>query len=190
VGDVAVIGDKGGLVEQMNLRTLVLRDLSGNVHVIPCGAIDKVMNMTKEYSRYVLDVGVSYREDVDEVMQVVNEIFEELRRDPDFGPDIIEPLEILGVEDFGDSQVTIRTRLTTKPIKQWRVAREFRRRIKKTFDERGIEIPFPHRTIYIGDPKTTLPMPLHVKLEREMESALLGPDEGSEREEEHDEHSG
>jgi len=177
VGDVVVIGGKGGLVEAINLRTIVMRDLAGNVHIIPCGSVDKVMNMTKDYSRYVLDLGVSYREDVDKVMEVVEQIFEEMRRDPDFGPDILEPLEIFGVDEFGESQVTIKMRITTRPIKQWRVARELRRRIKKTFDQRGIEIPYPHRTIYIGHPKAASLEPLHVKLEREIESAFLAQHE-------------
>ncbi|MBW2146025.1 MAG: mechanosensitive ion channel family protein [Deltaproteobacteria bacterium] len=165
VGDVVVVKGTGGLVEAVNLRTIKLRDLAGNVHVIPNSQIEMITNMTKEYSRYVLDVGVAYREDVDEVIQVLKEIDEELRRDPAYEQDILQPLEILGVEEFGSSQVTIRTRITTKPIKQWNVGREMRRRIKKRFDELGIEIPFPHMTLYIGDPKHEPPQPLTIRLQ-------------------------
>ncbi len=162
VGDVVNIGGTGGLVEAITLRTMVLRDLAGNVHVIPHGSVERVTNMTKDYSRYVFDVGVAYREDPDEVMQVLREIGEELRRDPDFGPDILEPLEILGVDKFADSAVIIKCRITTKPIQQWRVGREMNRRIKKTFDARGIEIPFPHQTLYWGVGKDGTAPPLRV----------------------------
>jgi len=162
VGDVVNVGGTGGLVEAITLRTMVLRDLAGNVHVIPHGSVERVTNMTKDYSRYVFDVGVAYREDPDEVMQVLREIGEALRRDPDFGPDILEPLEILGVDKFADSAVIIKCRVTTKPIQQWRVGREMNRRIKKTFDARGIEIPFPHQTLYWGVPKHGTAPPLHI----------------------------
>ena len=150
VGDVVVVKGTGGVVEEVNLRTVRLRDLSGNVHVIPNSSIDMITNMTKEYSCYVLDLGVSYREDVDEVIQVVKEIGEELQADPYYGQNILDPLEVLGVDNFGESEVTIKFRIKTKTIKQWEVGRELRRRIKKAFDAKGIEMPFPHRTIYFG----------------------------------------
>lgn len=172
VNDVVNVKGTGGLVEAVNLRTIKLRDLAGNVHVIPNSQIEMITNMTKEYSRYVLDVGVAYREDVDEVIKVLKEIDEELRKDPAYAEDILQPLEILGVEEFGASQVTIRTRITTKPIKQWNVGREMRKRIKKRFDELGIEIPFPHMTLYIGDPKRQPPQPLPVVLQGEMKGFL------------------
>jgi small conductance mechanosensitive channel len=165
VGDVAVFGDKGGLVEAVGLRTVTLRDLSGNVHVIPNSSIETVTNMTKGYSRYVFDVGVAYREDVDEVMEVLREIGEEMQNDPEYKKDIREPLEIMGVERFDDSAVIIRARITTKPIRQWAVGREFNRRMKKAFDRRGIEIPFPHRTMYMGEPKEGRAPALQVDLQ-------------------------
>jgi small conductance mechanosensitive channel len=153
VGDVVQVAGVGGLVEDVNLRVTTLRDLQGRVHVIPNGQIDKLTNFTKEWSRALLDIGVAYKEDVDKVMTILKEIGEEMRKDPEFKDAIMEPLEMLGVEEFGDSQVTIRMFIKTQPIKQWEVAREFRRRVKKTFDEKGIEIPFPHQTIYMGDPE-------------------------------------
>lgn len=162
VGDVVEVAGVSGLVEEIELRTIRLRDLSGNVHVVPNGVIDKVKNMTKDYSYSLFNIGVAYREDVDEVMGVLREIAEDVRKDPQFADDILEPLEMLGVDQFADSAVIIKCRIKTQPIKQWRVGREMNRRIKKTFDARGIEIPFPHQTIYWGDPKQGTPPPLYV----------------------------
>ncbi len=164
VGDVVVINGTGGLVEAVTLRTVKMRDLAGNVHVVPNGSIDMITNMTKEYSRYVFEVGIAYREDVDEVTAVLKEIGESIQNDPEYQGDILEPLEILGVDRFDDSAVVIKARITTRPIKQWRVGREFNRRMKKMFDERNIEIPFPHRTVYWGEPKTGQAPPLEIKL--------------------------
>jgi small conductance mechanosensitive channel len=163
VGDVVKIAGIGGLVEKITLRTVTLRDLAGNVHIVPHGTVSTVTNMTMDYSRYVFDVGVAYREDPDEVMAILQEIGAGLMADPEFKDDILEPLEMLGVDQFGDNAVIIKCRITTRPIQQWRIGREMNRRIKKTFDERGIEIPFPHRTLYWGAPKQGAAAPLHVR---------------------------
>jgi small conductance mechanosensitive channel len=162
VGDVVQIAGKGGLVEKINLKTTILRDLAGNVHYVPNGHIDVVTNMTKEFSRYVFDIGVAYREDVDEVIEVIKEVDEELRSDPDYKDDIIEPIEILGLDQFANSSIIIKARTTTVPIKQWRVGREFNRRLKKKFDKRNIEIPFPHVTLYVGQDKQGQSPPLRI----------------------------
>jgi small-conductance mechanosensitive channel len=167
VGDVVQIADKSGLVERLNLRMVVLRDLSGNVHYVRNGKIDVVTNMTKDYSRYVFDIGVAYREDVDEVIEVIKQVDEELRSDPAFGPDILEPIEILGLDQFAESAIIIKARTKTKPIKQWNVGREFNRRLKKRFDEKNIEIPFPHMTVYAGRDKVGHAPPLSVLLSHE-----------------------
>lgn len=148
VGDVVKVHETGGQVEKFTLRAVTLRDLAGNVHVIPNSAIDTVTNMTKDYSRYVLDVGIAYRENVDAVIAVLREIDEGMRSDADYGRDMLEPLEVLGLQRFDDSAVVIRARLKTRPGQQWRIRREFNRRIKQVFDERGIEIPFPQQTIH------------------------------------------
>ncbi len=150
VGDVVRTAGVAGRVETITLRVTTLRDLQGRVHVIPNGQIDTLTNFTKHWSRAVLDIGVAYKEDVDEVMAVLAEVGEELRQDKDFKELIMEPMKMMGVEDFGESQVTIRMFFTTQPLKQWDVSREFRRRVKRAFDEHGIEFPFPHRTIYMG----------------------------------------
>lgn len=155
VGDVVKVGDVSGLVESMSLRVTTLRDLEGKVHVIPNGSIDVITNMTKEWSRVVLNVGVAYKEDIDRVMELLKEIGRDLFEDPEFKPLIMEPLEVLGLDNFGDSSVDIKVIMKTGPLKQWTVGRELRRRIKRAFDEQGIEIPFPHRTIYMGEAENT-----------------------------------
>ncbi|MFO8065082.1 MAG: mechanosensitive ion channel family protein, partial [Spirochaetia bacterium] len=150
-GDVAIVNGTAGLVESVGLRTIVLRDLSGTVHIIQNGKIDMISNMTKEWSAIVFDIGVAYNEDVDHVMKIMGQVDEELRSDENFGPLILQPMEIFGLDDFGDSAVVIKARITTKPAQQWGVGREYRRRLKIAFDREGIEIPFPHRTIYWGN---------------------------------------
>jgi small conductance mechanosensitive channel len=166
---VVQIAGQGGLVERLNLRRVVLRDLAGNVHYVRNGKIDVVTNMTKDYSRYVFNIGVAYREDVDHVIEVVKQVGEELRKDPVFGAEILEPIEILGVDQFADSAVVIKARTKTKPIKQWSTGREFNRRLKKRFDELDIEIPFPHRTVYIGQDKAGDAPPLKVRMQADEE---------------------
>lgn len=147
VGDVAVINGTGGLVERINFRTTILRDQSGTVHVFPNGTITTLANMTQEWSAYVFDIGVAYKEDVDKVMEVMRKVGVELRNDEKFGPMMMEDIEVFGVDSFLDSAVVIKGRLRTLPIKQWDVGREYRRRIKFAFEREGIEIPFPHRTV-------------------------------------------
>jgi moderate conductance mechanosensitive channel len=151
VGDVAVIEGTGGIVESINLRTTTIRDLEGTVHVFPNGAFERFSNRTKDYSYYVIDVGVAYKEDTDRVSGVLRAVGAELREDPGLASAILAPLEVLGVDAFEDSQVTIKTRIKTVPLKQWDVGRELRRRIKLAFDREGIEIPFPHISLYIGE---------------------------------------
>jgi moderate conductance mechanosensitive channel len=153
INDVVKIGEFGGLVEGLNLRHTKLRDQEGRVIYIPNGEIKTVVNFTQDYANAVLEIGVAYKEKVDQVMTVIKDLGAGMRNDDYFKKLILADLEMLGVESFGDSQVTIKFRIKTLPIKQWEVAREFRRRLKNRFDELGIEIPFPHRTLYWGDPK-------------------------------------
>jgi moderate conductance mechanosensitive channel len=153
VGDVAKINGVGGMVEAIRLRTTILRDAEGTVHTFPNGGITSVANMTKEYSYCMIDVGVAYKEKVDHVMQLLEQIGAELEKDPDFAPSLLAGLEILGVDDFAPSQVTIRIRIKTLPLKQWTIGRELRRRIKNTFDSNNIEMPFPHLSVYMRDAK-------------------------------------
>jgi small conductance mechanosensitive channel len=161
VNDVAVINGTGGQVVEINLRTTVLRGLDGTMHVFPNGAITSLSNMTREFSYYVFDVGVAYKEDTDRVVAVLREIAEELRHTDQYGPAILEPLDVLGVDRFADSAVVIKARLKTWPIRQWEVGREMNRRIKKRFDAEKIEIPFPHRSVYFAG-ETSLPFRLQL----------------------------
>ena len=147
VGDVAAINGTGGLVEAINLRTIVLRDFEGTVHVFPNGGIDTLANRSKEFSFYVIDLGISYREDPDRVTRVLNEVGAELQRDERFGPLILEPLEVVGVNNFADWSVELKMRIKTVPLKQWEVGRELRKRILRAFEQHNIEIPFPERVL-------------------------------------------
>ena len=151
VGDVAAINGTGGLVEQINLRTIVLRDQEGAVHVFPNGSINTLANRSKDFSYYVIDLGISYREDPDRVVAVLKEIGAEMQSDPQFGPFILEPIEVLGVDAFADWSVTLKLRIKTVPLKQWDVGRELRKRIKRAFDQHGIEIPFPERVVTVRE---------------------------------------
>ena len=160
-GDVAIINGTGGLVEKIELRTITLRDFSGVVHVFQNGKINSISNMTKEWSAMVFDIGVAYKEDVDNVMKIMQEVGEQLLSDSKFKDKIIEPLEIFGLDQFGDSAIVIKARLKTIPIEQWTVGREYRKRLKKAFDRNNIEIPFPHTTVYWGE--EIKPMEVNVK---------------------------
>ncbi len=162
VGDVVSVGGYTGVVEGLTVRTISLRDLHGRVHVVPFGAVTDVTNFTKEFSYAVIDVGVAYREDTDEVTQLLEEVGAELREDPEFADDLPEPLEVMGVQELADSAVVIRVRLKTSPGLQWAVSREFNRRIKRKFDDHKIEIPFPHQTVYLGEDKEGQAPPLRV----------------------------
>ncbi len=154
LGDVAVINGTGGLVETITFRTITLRDFSGIVHIFPNGSINTLSNMTKEWSAFVLDMGVAYKEDTDRVVRIMQKVGEELERDEAYRNKFAAPIEVVGIENFADSAIVIRIRIKTKPLEQWTVGREYRRRLKKTFDAEGIEIPFPHRTLHMGEAST------------------------------------
>ncbi len=148
INDVIRIGDVAGQVESISLRMTALRDLDGRVHFIPHGEIHSVTNLTHGWSRAVMEIGVAYKENVDRVMTVLQELGRELRRDEQFKKLILEDLTMLGVEALGASAVVIKLFFKTEPLQQWTIKREFLRRVKNRFDELRIEIPFPHRTVY------------------------------------------
>jgi moderate conductance mechanosensitive channel len=160
VGDVAIINGEAGIIEAINFRTTILRDLSGTVHIFSNGGINSLSNMTRDWSAYLLDMGVAYKEDTDHVIEVMKRVAAELQQDEHFGPLILNELEVFGVNEFADSAVVIRVRLRTRPIHQWEVGREYLRRIKKAFDAEGIEIPFPHRSVYFGEASRPVAMQL------------------------------
>jgi small-conductance mechanosensitive channel len=149
VGDVIEVNGKGGVVEKMTLRVVVLRDIRGIMHVIPNGEIKMVSNMTRGWSRAVIDVGIAYNADLDRALRVVRDEAAQFSADPAWKSQLDTPLEVPGVESLADSAVVIRVLARTQPGQQWGVAREFRRRIKMRLDSEGLEIPFPQRRVHV-----------------------------------------
>ena len=148
VGDVVSLDDTAGLVERISLRSTVLRDLDGIVHHVPNGTINRASNFSSEKSGVNLNVGVAYDSDLDHVIKVVNQVCKDLAKDPDWDKIIIETPAFLRVDNFGDSSIDIKITGTVKPLKQWDVTGELRKRLKIAFDKEGIEIPFPQRVIH------------------------------------------
>lgn len=148
VGDVVEVGGKSGKVEDVTLRYVRMRDVEGAVHYVPNGVISTVTNRSREFAYAMIEVGVGYRENLDRVIEVIKLVGAELQQDTVFGDKILEPVEILGVENWADSAVNLRFRFKTKALEQWPVRREMLRRLKNEFDRQGIEIPFPSRTVY------------------------------------------
>ena len=153
VGDVVTVGGHTGVVEDLSIRTIKLRDIGGTVHTVPFGDVTTVENLTKDYSFALLDIGVAYREDTDVVSKILEEVSTDLQADEVWGKRILEPIQVMGVHELADSAVIIRSRIKTQPIMQWGVKREFFRRMKKRFDAEGIEMPFPHTTLYFRENK-------------------------------------
>lgn len=175
IGDVVDIAGKAGVVEEMSMRTITLRSYDGSVHIIPYGSVDVVTNMTKEFSYALLDVGVAYRENTDEVIRVMREIDDRMRKEWPYRRLILEPIDVAGVDNLDSSAVVIRMRSKTRAGEQWGIRREFLRRIKLKFDELGIEIPYPHQTIYWGSDKTGRAPPLRIETtSRELRDAADG----------------
>lgn len=156
VGDIVNVGGYGGLVEKITLRKVQLRDFNGSVYTVPYSEIKTVTNMTKDFSMYELNIKVSYKDDTDKVCQIMREVDESMRNDPAFQTDILEPIEIAGVDKFADFAVIIKARLKTAPIRQWAVGREYNRRLKKAFDAHNIEIPLPQQVTWNANPPITV----------------------------------
>ncbi len=149
VGDVIEVASQTGTVEKITMRKIQLRDIDGTVYTIPFGGITTIKNLTKDFSFYTMNIGVSYACDTDRVCDVLRQVGEDMRAQPAYAADMMEPIEILGVDSFADSAVIIKARLKTQPLRQWAIGREFNRRMKKAFDANGIEIPFPQRVVTI-----------------------------------------
>jgi small conductance mechanosensitive channel len=160
-GDVAIINGTGGLVEKIEFRTVTLRDFSGIVHIFQNGKINSISNMTKDWSAMVFDIGVAYKENPETVMGIMKKVGDDLFQDPEFKDKIMEPIEIFGLDQFADSALIIKARIITKPIQQWTIGREYRKRLKFAFDQNKIEIPFPHTTVYWGDKINPLKLDLN-----------------------------
>lgn len=151
IGDVVRIADVAGAVEDIRPRVTVLRDLDGNVHYVPNGQIKIASNLTQHFAQVVIDVGVAYKVDVDRALAVLASVMSEMAADDTWGPSIIEPPEVLGVDQLADSSVILRALVKVVPEERWKIKRETLRRVKNRFDAEGIEIPYPHLTVYRGD---------------------------------------
>jgi small-conductance mechanosensitive channel len=149
-GDVVEIADKSGVVEDLTLRYVRLRDYEGSVHFVPNNMITTVTNRSRGFAYAVIDASIGYREDIDEARAVMCQTAAELAADPAFQPRILEPFEYAGVENMAESAIVLRGRFKVQPLEQWNIKREYLRRLKQAFDAAGIEIPFPHLTVYAG----------------------------------------
>ncbi|HZT40239.1 MAG TPA: mechanosensitive ion channel family protein [Bryobacteraceae bacterium] len=152
VNDVAVINGTGGLVEEINLRTTVLRSENGAVHIFPNGSIQTLSNLTREFSYYVFEIAVAFDQDTDRVIAILTEIAAQLRLDPAFGPAILADLDVMGVDRLGPNGVTIKARIKTLPQKQWMIGREMNRRIRMKFQSENIEIPSATAIVRLVEP--------------------------------------
>jgi small conductance mechanosensitive channel len=153
-GDVVKLGDHAGVVEEMTLRYVRLRDYDGNVHFVPNGQVSTVVNMARGHAQAVVDIGVAYRENLDDVMSVMKSVAQEMRADPTFALKVLDEFELAGVERWDDSAIVLRGRFKVAPLAQWAVRREYLRRLKMAFDAKGIEIPFPQLTVHQPAPTT------------------------------------
>jgi len=151
VGEVAVIQGTGGLVENIPLRRTVLRDLNGTLHIFPNSRVEQASNMTRDWSRVNLDISVAYKENLDNVIKVINEVGQGMKDDPTWGPDLLTAPAVTRVNNLGDNGIEIKILADTKPIKQWGLMGELRKRLKDRFDEEDIEIPWPHTKVYFGN---------------------------------------
>lgn len=149
VGDVICLDGTCGVVEDINLRMTILRDLDGTVHHIPNGVVTKSSNLSKDFARVNMNIGIAYDADIEKVIEVVNHVGKELAEDPTYKDIIKKPMEFLRVNEFGDSAVEIKILGDVEPLKQWEVAGEFRKRLKKAFDAANIEIPFPQHVVHM-----------------------------------------
>lgn len=150
-GDVVTLNGTSGKVEKIELRTITLRDSSGVVHIFQNGKINTISNMTKGWSAMVFNIGVAYKEDISQVMQLMQEVGDVMFAEDEYRVKMLDTMEVSGLNDFGDSALVIRGRIRTKPGEQWSIGREYRKRLKETFDAHNIEIPFPHQTLYWGE---------------------------------------
>jgi len=166
VGDVVDAGGTVGTVEKLTVRSVTLRDLSGVVHIIPFSSAAKISNFMRDFSYHVADIGVAYRENVAEVRAAMEEAYARLRADPELGPTLLDSIEWFGLNAFGASELVMRARLKTLPGQQWGVGRAYNALVKEVFDERGIEIPFPHQTVYFGEDKAGRAPAMHLRVER------------------------
>jgi small-conductance mechanosensitive channel len=164
VGDVITVGGTTGTVEKLSVRSVSLRDVQGAFHMIPFSTVDMVSNYMRGFAYTVTDMGIAYRENVEEAKDAMFEAFERMTaNEPEVAENIMGELEWFGVQSLGDSAVVVRTRMKTEPGKQWGIGRSFNGYLKAVFDERGIEIPFPQQTIWLGENKDGSTQPFKIE---------------------------
>jgi small conductance mechanosensitive channel len=154
VGDVVMVNGQGGLVEEVKLRTIVLRDEQGAVHIFPNGEVKTLSNLSKDFSYYVITIGVGFDDDVERASDAMVDAAAALMREPDFMPYILAPLEVLGIDSFEGGYLVVKARIKTVPLKQWLVGRELRRRIAREFKQRGIHLPTPRMVVDLRQEKS------------------------------------
>ncbi len=160
-GDVVEVAGKAGLVEEITLRYVKLRSYDGNVHFVPNGHVETVTNMSREYSYAVIDIGVAYKEDLDQVFKLIESVGHQMRADEEYQYAILDNLELAGVEEWADSSVMIKMRIKVMPLQQWGIKRAFLHKLKTAFDLHNIEIPFPHLTVYAPEFKSNQSFLIH-----------------------------
>jgi small conductance mechanosensitive channel len=167
VGDVVDVAGHSGIVETLTIRTIRLRDVRGTVHTVPFSEVSTVKNLTKDFSYALMEIGVAYRESVDDVIEVIQDVGKNIRADATYANSILDDIQVQGLDRFDDSAVVIRARIKTKPLQQWSVRRALNKALKRRFDELGIEMPFPHQTTYFGENKSGAAPSAPVRLVRE-----------------------
>ena len=177
INDVAVINGTGGVVEEMNLRTTVLRGENGAVHIFPNGSIQSMSNLTRGYSYYVFEIAIDYAADTDRALASMRAVADELRAEAQYGPLILEPLDVYGVDKLAGASIVVKARIKTQPIKQWMVGREMNYRIKKRFQQEGISMPSPTQFIHIDNPPASGVDAEELRRIVREELARLGPQE-------------
>lgn len=163
-GDVVTVGGITGTAERLSIRSVGIRDLSGTYHIVPFSSVDTVSNYMREYGNHVGEYGIGYSESIDEAIEQLKLAFEDLKASEEHGFKLLADLTVAGVTALADSSVNIRVVIKTTPGDQWAVGRAYNRLVKMRFDEAGIEIPFPHTTLYFGDNKNGNPPPAHVRV--------------------------
>lgn len=164
VGDVVTVAGVSGTAERLSIRSVAIRDLSGTFHIVPFSSVGTVSNYMRDFAVHKGEYGIAYREDIDHATEKLREAFEELKQDATHGPNIIEDINVAGVVALGDNAVTIRVLIKTRPGSQWAVGRAYNRLVKIHFDRAGIEIPFPHRTLYFGEDRDGQAAPAHLRM--------------------------
>ena len=155
IGDVVRAAGVSGVVEDMNLRVTVLRDTDGAAHFIPNGEIKVVSNLAKEWGRAVVNIGVAYQEDINRILAILKITGEEFQKDSRYSGLLLEPPQVLGIENFDPMQISIRVLIKTRPLKQWEVGREYRRRVKEAFDQNGVQVVNPQAILYQEKPPSS-----------------------------------